>query len=340
MNKRIEYIDFIKAIAIFAMVFAHCGLRMSHSDERLEGWIHLWHMPVFFIISGMVLNRVKWIGWNHFGAFFVSRFKSLIVPFVIWGTICNVWIFTLLNICGIGGGKWLDIRLALLNYIDYNIVTISGTSWFLPAMFLTELVFILIVNVIGLKKWSYLLYTCIVGIGLITITQNRIDIPLALDVLPFTLGFFAIGVIFQTDIQRVNLSKRALIIMAIILVGCYWIPGLHCNIRTSSYQPLYIGWLVCLCISLVMIFMAKHVVPHIQKMKIYSFVKETGQNTLVIYLLHMEVLRILPLQKLGGNSMLQTTIIQILVTISVLYIMIVASRLIRKYLPWTLGKSK
>ena len=82
----------------------------------------------------MVLNRVKWVGWHHFGAFFVSRFKSLIVPFVVWGTICNVWIFTLLNICGIGGGKWLDIRLALLNYIDYNIVTISGTSWFLPVI--------------------------------------------------------------------------------------------------------------------------------------------------------------------------------------------------------------
>lgn len=239
-----------------------------------------------------------------------------------------------------GGGKWLDIRLALLNYIDYNIVTISGTSWFLPAMFLTELVFILIVNVIGLKKWTSLLYTCIVGIGLITITQNRIDIPLALDVLPFTLFFFAIGVLFQTDIQRVNLSRRASILMAIILVGCYWIPGLHCNIRTSSYQPLYIGWLVCSCISLVMIFMAKQVVPHIQKMRLYSFVKETGQNTLVIYLLHMEVLRILPLQKLGGNSVLQTTIMQIFVTICVLYIMIVASRLIRKYLPWTLGKSK
>lgn len=103
MNKRIEYIDFLKAIAIFAMVFAHCGLRMSRSDERLEGWIHLWHMPVFFIMSGMVLNQVKWIGWNHLGAFFVNRFKSLIVPFVVWGTICNVWIFTLLNICGLGG---------------------------------------------------------------------------------------------------------------------------------------------------------------------------------------------------------------------------------------------
>lgn len=338
MNKRIEYIDICKAIAIFAMVFAHCGLRMSYSDGQLEGWIHLWHMPVFFILSGLVLNKKKWIGWNHLGSFFISRFKSLIVPFLVWGTICNLWIFVLLNICGIGGGKYFDVKLALLNYIDYNVVTISGTSWFLPTMFLTELVFLIVVNVIGLRKVTFLFYLSIVSMGLLAITKNKMELPFALDVLPFSLGYFALGVLFQKEILHFKLSKVAFITLDGILVGCYWIDGLHCNIRTSSYHPIYIGWAACLFISLILILIVKHIEPYVQKVQCYSFIKEIGQNTLVIYLLHMEVLRILPLQKLGGDSLWQTTVIQIIVTVCVLYVMVVVSRNIRRYLPWSLGK--
>lgn len=236
------------------------------------------------------------------------------------------------------GGKYFDVKLALLNYIDYNVVTISGTSWFLPTMFLTELVFLIVVNVIGLRKVTFLFYLSIVSMGLLAITKNKMELPFALDVLPFSLGYFALGVLFQKEILHFKLSKVAFITLDGILVGCYWIDGLHCNIRTSSYHPIYIGWAACLFISLILILIVKHIEPYVQKVQCYSFIKEIGQNTLVIYLLHMEVLRILPLQKLGGDSLWQTTVIQIIVTVCVLYVMVVVSRNIRRYLPWSLGK--
>ncbi len=101
---RIEWIDHCKALAIFAMVFAHCGLRMQNTDKSIDEWIHLWHMPIFFILSGMVLNSYKWLGWSNFRKYLISRFKLLIVPFLFYGTIWNLWILFILNVLQIGGG--------------------------------------------------------------------------------------------------------------------------------------------------------------------------------------------------------------------------------------------
>lgn len=39
MSRRIEYIDICKALAIFAMVFCHVGLRLEHSDSELSRYI-------------------------------------------------------------------------------------------------------------------------------------------------------------------------------------------------------------------------------------------------------------------------------------------------------------
>lgn len=82
---RIEWIDQCKAYAIFAMVFAHCGGRMVNADAQTDHWIHLWHMPLFFIVSGMVLNEKKWMGWSNYGRFVKSRLKTLILPLLILG---------------------------------------------------------------------------------------------------------------------------------------------------------------------------------------------------------------------------------------------------------------
>lgn len=101
---RIEWIDQCKAYAIFAMVFAHCGGRMVNADAQTDHWIHLWHMPLFFIVSGMVLNEKKWMGWSNYGRFVKSRLKTLILPFLFWGTVCNVWIYLILNYLHMGGG--------------------------------------------------------------------------------------------------------------------------------------------------------------------------------------------------------------------------------------------
>lgn len=53
MRERIVWIDYYKAIAIFSMVFDHVCLDMPKRSWALSNFIHLWHMPLFFLLSGL-----------------------------------------------------------------------------------------------------------------------------------------------------------------------------------------------------------------------------------------------------------------------------------------------
>lgn len=55
-NNRLEYIDIAKGIGILLVVFGHSSL-VLHIENI---WIHSFHMPLFFIITGMCFNENKY----------------------------------------------------------------------------------------------------------------------------------------------------------------------------------------------------------------------------------------------------------------------------------------
>ena len=125
LQQRIEYIDICKALAIFAMVFCHIGLRLSSSNADLARWIHLWHMPIFFILSGLVLNPLKWLGWNKYQKFAVSRFKSILIPYLFWGFICNCYLYIVSNYL-MKSSNALTLNEFVCTSFDFNTDTISA----------------------------------------------------------------------------------------------------------------------------------------------------------------------------------------------------------------------
>lgn len=53
MRERILYVDIAKFVGITLMVIGHSGL-----TGYLENWIYAFHMPFFFLISGMFMKDV------------------------------------------------------------------------------------------------------------------------------------------------------------------------------------------------------------------------------------------------------------------------------------------
>lgn len=53
-SKRIEYIDFIKGICIFLMV-------LGHTRSPFTSFIYLFHMAVFFMVTGYLWNGDKYV---------------------------------------------------------------------------------------------------------------------------------------------------------------------------------------------------------------------------------------------------------------------------------------
>ena len=52
VKKRVEYIDIAKGIALFLVVWGH----LVPDDSTVFRIIFSFHMPLFFILSGMTLN--------------------------------------------------------------------------------------------------------------------------------------------------------------------------------------------------------------------------------------------------------------------------------------------
>ena len=128
-------IDLVRCIGIFLVVFGHTwrGLRSSGvlGDEPYVGIvdtaIYLFHMPLFFMLSGYFFERAL----NHPTEQFISgRVWRLIYPLVIW-----TWLFGLAKIAG---GDNVNDPLAAGGFL-LSPFPPQGQFWFLWALFTVQI---------------------------------------------------------------------------------------------------------------------------------------------------------------------------------------------------------
>lgn len=79
IKKRILWADYAKFVAIYLVVLGHADL--PSGDFR--NFIYLFHLPLFFLISGYFDNSLKY----NFKTFIVHNFKLLLVPYLCFNVI-------------------------------------------------------------------------------------------------------------------------------------------------------------------------------------------------------------------------------------------------------------
>lgn len=123
MSKRIEYIDVAKGIGIFLVVLGHN--QVKNSLPALADFIYTFHMPMFFLLSGIFFRADM-----GFFALLRRRFHTLLQPYLV--TILAMYLTAFFF-----SQTSLDIILRHLAKAAYA----SGTYldwaplWFLPALF-------------------------------------------------------------------------------------------------------------------------------------------------------------------------------------------------------------
>jgi fucose 4-O-acetylase-like acetyltransferase len=136
---RIEYYDIAKAYLIFLVIIGHVlnvinpGYAKLHFSV-IQSFISAFHMPAFFILHGVLFNNEKWRK-RSVKEFILKRVYTLIIPYLFFEIIGIIW-------------KWILGSQDVLTGL-YNIVTIRcniGADWFLPAMFLGSLLYLIYVK--------------------------------------------------------------------------------------------------------------------------------------------------------------------------------------------------
>ena len=151
-SKRIEYIDIARGITIFLVVLGH-----SYSEENvILQWLYSFHMPFFFIISGL-LYGLKYNSSDKLSFGWKEKAKSLLLPYLFWGFVFQMFLWTLEIIGGVPILETFKMRMGTFFELS------SGPMWFLPCMFIATLIFFIRTN----KKWIHIgVAILLLGIGM------------------------------------------------------------------------------------------------------------------------------------------------------------------------------
>lgn len=146
-TKRLDYLDMVKGIGIFFVVLGH----IEYISNPLRVWISSFHMPLFFIVSGLLM-AVKNEPFRDFKISVSKKFKGIIIPY-LWFSLA----YFIIDIANVTIIKNIDIHTFWVDLISS--VTFYGMSvlWFLPALFLANIGFLFLRSRLGDKKTVFFL---------------------------------------------------------------------------------------------------------------------------------------------------------------------------------------
>ncbi len=130
--KRYPTLDIAKGFGILLVVLGHG----YSADNPFYYWIGSFHMPLFFIVTGILYGiRSKEYRSSNFP--WRRKLSSILVPYLTWAVITQAFL-GLLKVIG-GAAPTEVFTSAFFQIIRGN----AGFLWFLPALFLAELLFYL-----------------------------------------------------------------------------------------------------------------------------------------------------------------------------------------------------
>lgn len=122
-KQRLEYIDILKGIGIILVVLGHVTL-----NSDLYHFIYAFHMPLFFIVSGMFLHDKQ--------GFIRKQAKSLLIPYLAFGLLTFVyWWLVESHFRELPAGETIWGQFINL-FFPTGIQHCNVVLWFLPCLFL------------------------------------------------------------------------------------------------------------------------------------------------------------------------------------------------------------
>ncbi len=131
-NKRIAYLDMARGIGMILVVIGH----IEYVNMSLLQFIYAFHMSLFFLISGILIWE-KQEEKNNYIALCKKKLRSILLPYCYFSVLILLVESARLLVKGLN--EWENIGQMLLQTL-----CLQGTStlWFLPALFMSELLFI------------------------------------------------------------------------------------------------------------------------------------------------------------------------------------------------------
>jgi len=349
MKSRIDILDIAKALAIFLVVMGHAVGNLDTPFWRLV--IYTFHMPLFFLVAGMVVKPVEVTERGTFISFLKKNSLTLAVPYFIWAVIYSQFSYNHLGYILYGSWECL-----------YKGQT-STSLWFLSCLFSARIMVELVFRALGRVQSHRNLMLAIAGILFfavgIALPHPRAELQTGFigyfwcfDVALVASGFMILGHLLLTPVRRLGNVKTPWIFLGILLSVALLYCG--CNTQTRALVGVEPLGLVDFCFKgleniplmftnsisgcAIIIFLSVLISRYLWTTG-KEFVLYVGQNTIGIFLLHKNLLQeiVVPLFAKMGFATAEMYVAFMAAVIAFIFSVIMV-KLILKYAPPMLGR--
>ncbi|MCQ2420445.1 MAG: acyltransferase family protein [Clostridia bacterium] len=195
---RIPYFDLCKGILIILVVFGH----VIPETSPMHIWLYSWHMPAFFIVSGMLLSQTSFGIRPLLGTqgVFWGRMRKLMFPYVVYSALLLLarW-----------AGHGFSSEVLRWQLIDLFSLCGIGATWFLPCLFIAQMLYHIVERISSLPKNRFFRCTvkylmCCLLFLLTVLCERRTSVFLVLFRSFAAVFFFGIGLLLQPVIQKMQ----------------------------------------------------------------------------------------------------------------------------------------
>lgn len=329
-GNRIISVDYAKAIGIYLVVLAHTQL-----CAPLTNWIYVFHMPLFFFISGYLFSFEKHTSFKEFS---ILRFRQLIVPYIAFNVIS--YLAWLLVLCKVGVNddsniSWYEPILAALQGKGYDMVH-NVPLWFFMCLYIVEMIYYCLFRNIDNNK-RCIMIAVIAVIGFISGKIDGYFLPLCLSIVPSAILFYSLGNMFNGKILKTN----KLLIMFFLVIT---VVVAHFNGRINMHRNFYGNYIlfvlgafsgIYMMIGLCNLFAAKS--------RNHRLAKYISMNTLIICGFHLLVFSFIKfimvyVLNINPNILADSILGNILFACFSIVVCVPIIYIIKKYIPFIIGK--
>jgi fucose 4-O-acetylase-like acetyltransferase len=241
---KIKWIDFSKGIAILLVVIGH-SFEETKSGHYPRLIIYSFHIPFFFFIAGYLFGNSD---TKKFIQYSSGKFKRLLAPYFLAGAFIYLYMF----IQNINDPDWSAPGVALRFLIaaafgngNYDrqlpFVLSVWQLWFLPALFLSNIIFWIIIKFFNRKIYRFIMFMALGSAGILI--GRYIHLPWSLDIVLATLPLMYAGYIFRKkDLSKYFSSFNLKLIIPVFALWIFDIYSGGISLNNREYNNFLISY--------------------------------------------------------------------------------------------------
>jgi len=288
-KKHISELDVMRIILMMFVIFGHARyLRfvpynpdpgggwyaygfLSYADKLVD-FSYSFHMPLFFVLSGMVAFLTQQKTFVSFDRMVINKFKRLIIPYILWGLF---WMIPLRAIAHVFNSENINRGIT-------SLFTLTNGShlWFLPALFGVFICFYPFYLVyrrtgsfmaVGILSF---IFTNIMGLVPIQFLNFQ---KVLLYFIYFATGFVVGGLLYVNNESRIKISFVGLLSISLTSVILLILAQFRYALNLTPLNVLVMG----VCIYSFSLMITRY--TKITDSKVYDLI---NRNCMRIYLFH------------------------------------------------------